>query len=192
VTISVQIAPANMGKAELQLGKKVIQAITRRVIREVAPAQLLKLRRRSVQLDIRYRFRFALGWAIRHRGWHTVEIYNRAKHAVFVENGRRRGKMPPIKAIETWLRYKSKNVVKSESKMGITVTRRGGRSPMKSKQIRSRAFLIARAIGRRGIKPRRVLTHKSTQAEIRAAFTKKLKLHYGTAMSIVYAKGAIR
>lgn len=52
------------------------------------------------------------------------------QYARFVHEGRRPGRMPPVRALETWAR------------------RHGGLSP----------FVVARAIARRGIRPRRFLT----------------------------------
>lgn len=57
-------------------------------------------------------------------------------HAPFVEYGRRPGKQPPVEAIIRWIAIKPIDT--------------GGRS------IRDVAFMIARAIGRRGLKPRPV------------------------------------
>ncbi len=67
---------------------------------------------------------------------HSVVI-TLADYWKYVENGRRAGsKMPPIGAIEQWISVKP-----------IIPEVRNGRTP----SVRSLAFLIARAIGRRGI-----------------------------------------
>ncbi len=67
---------------------------------------------------------------------HSVVI-TLADYWKYVENGRRAGsKMPPIGAIEEWIRVKP-----------VIPEVRNGRTP----SVRSLAFLIARAISRRGI-----------------------------------------
>lgn len=63
----------------------------------------------------------------------VAEVFNNLKYAAFVEYGRRSGKMPPIDAIEYWVRRK----------LGIT-----------AKESRQVAFQIARAIARNGTKPK--------------------------------------
>lgn len=71
------------------------------------------------------------------------ELVNPVPHAWFAEKGRRPGKMPPISAIELWVRRKA-GVSASES--------------------RSVAFLIARAIGRRGTRPGAQMLEKGWNA----------------------------
>lgn len=61
------------------------------------------------------------------------ELRSAASYAAPVEFGRKPGKMPPVDAIEYWVRRK----------LGITGDR----------EARSVAFVIARAIGRKGTQP---------------------------------------
>lgn len=74
------------------------------------------------------------GWGTKiERGQSAVKgiVANPVQHAIFAEKGRAPGKMPPIAPIELWVRRK----------LGVN-----------AKESRSVAFLIARAIGRRGTK----------------------------------------
>ena len=57
------------------------------------------------------------------------------RYALFADQGRGAGKMPPIKAIEQWIKEKP-----------LTIQRRGG----KKMSVRSLAFVIARKIGEKG------------------------------------------
>ena len=76
---------------------------------------------------------YEAGWTYRRSSKGAV-VFSPVKHASFVEGGRRRGaRMPPVSAIAAWMRLKG-----IEGGMG-------------------RAYVIARAISRRGIKPRPVL-----------------------------------
>ena len=66
-----------------------------------------------------------------------ARVFNQAPYAGVIEQGRRPGKFPPVTAIERW------------------VTRKLG---LKGAEARTAAFLIGRAIQRRGIRARRILT----------------------------------
>jgi hypothetical protein len=78
---------------------------------------------------------FKRGWRAKRVGM-RVEFYNAAKHARWVLEGRSPGaRPPPSDVIAAWLR------------------RRG----YSRKEASRMAFVVARAIGRRGIKPRPVL-----------------------------------
>lgn len=68
----------------------------------------------------------------------------------YVESGRRPGaKMPPVEPIEQWIKKKRIPIGAGRTK---TLVKRGRQAP-KAKQLRNMAFLIARSIGKRGIKP---------------------------------------
>lgn len=69
-------------------------------------------------------------------------VVNRADHAVFVENGRKPGRPPPSVALIPWV-----------GRVIGQVTGPDGRVI----SIPSMAFLVARAIGKRGIAPRPIL-----------------------------------
>lgn len=181
----VNIESRNFGKAEKELGRKVVNQVIRRTVQVGTIAVLVHLRQRSVALDIRHRYRFAMGWAAKAipRG---VVVYNRAKHAIFIEHGRRPGKQPPVAPILEWVRYRARPVVSTQRRGGITVVRRGGRSRLEN--ARSAAFLIARAIGRRGIKPRRVLTDPKTQAWVRRQYMDRLEREFWKASVAAFSK----
>lgn len=69
----------------------------------------------------------------------------------YVEYGRRPGKMPPVDAIEQWVRVKP-----------VVPDSRSGRIP-DTKQL---AYLIARKIGREGIEPKHYLTNTLYSEEV--------------------------
>ena len=70
-------------------------------------------------------------------------LSNSARHAIFVEIGRRPGKPPPVQAIIEWLIAKRFKPARG--------------SGDRDKQLRSVARLIARKIGRKGTKGRHVM-----------------------------------
>jgi hypothetical protein len=70
-------------------------------------------------------------------------LSNSARHAIFVELGRRPGRQPPVQAILEWMIAKRFRPARG--------------SGDRDKQLRSVARLIARKIGRKGTKGRHVL-----------------------------------
>lgn len=67
-----------------------------------------------------------------------------------VENGRKGGKMPPLSAIEEWIKIKP------------VVPRTSGKKVPSTKQL---AFLIARSIGEKGIKPKNLLSNALNESD---------------------------
>ena len=91
-------------------------------------------------------------------------LSNSARHAIFVEVGRRAGRQPPVKAIQDWV-----------------LVKRIARNPAKVRRI---AVAIARAIGRRGVRGRYVL--KRTMPSI----AKRLQLEMPKAMKAEFNRQA--
>lgn len=73
---------------------------------------------------------------------------NLADYYIYVENGRRAGKMPPIDKIERWI----------EVKPVLPTPSNNGRIPT----VRQLAYLISRKIGLEGIKPKPLLQQSIT------------------------------
>lgn len=100
-----------------------------------------------------------------YRGWRyefrdgEARVFNNAPHAVFVELGRRAGRPPPVDALLPWVR---------------AVLRLSGR------EARNAAFLIARAIGTRGLRPRLILTR--AMPEIERLVTRTVRRYYEAAL----------
>lgn len=81
-------------------------------------------------------------------------ISNDTPYAGVIEYGRRAGaRAPPVKVLEPWVRRK----------LGIPY-----------KQARSVAYLISRAIKRRGLRPRYVLTSRATSFKLERAFKEEV------------------
>lgn len=70
------------------------------------------------------------------------------RYAMAVERGRKPGKPPPYESLIPWVRLKLRET-RTSSKTGKT-----RRLKMADSDARSKAFLVARAIGKRGTKPR--------------------------------------
>jgi hypothetical protein len=129
-----------------RLGGAKMRAAVRKGMARAGKEAVRELQRRTAEIPIWDLGRMHAGWKAQQKNWNTVLVYNRARHTVFVERGRRPGaRPPPVDAILPWVR-------RHIQLDGQTRSRRG------SDPYRAVAFLIARAIGRRGIAPRPVLT----------------------------------
>jgi hypothetical protein len=73
-----------------------------------------------------------------------ARVYNQAPYAAVIEHGRRPGTFPPLKQIERW----------AQRRMGLT-----------PKEAKAAAYPIARAIARRGLQGRKVMTNVQPQIE---------------------------
>lgn len=82
-------------------------------------------------------------------------VANKARHAIFVEKGRRPGRMPPVEAIREWL-YATGTLSRPSASYGSARQRSRARIRRRM-HINIMALPIARAIGKRGIKARPVL-----------------------------------
>lgn len=122
--------------------------------------------------------RFAGGWKVKPTASpFVVHAYNDAPHAKFVEYGRRPGKPPPVSVIAAWVRIKlGRGSAKAE---GGVKRGAGGRFVKNPRDpdaaIRGLAFVIARAIGRRGLRGRFIrertmpsVRHQATMALLNA------------------------
>lgn len=85
-------------------------------------------------------------------------VFNRVGYSTFVHEGRRPGKPPPTAALIPWVRRRIVNdrlsQVRAAGKIkGIST--KASATKGEREEAKRVAFLIARAIGRRGTKPRR-------------------------------------
>lgn len=95
-----------------------------------------------------------------------------AMHGIFVEIGRRPGRMPPVSAIEEWVRVK---------RLAFRPKALRGRSKSAAKAreryVRTLAWLVARKIGRKGFRGRYPL--KRTMPDIRKYAMRETALQLG-------------
>ena len=134
------------------------KAAAARACQKTATWAVKTAKHRSRQLGAVASREFVDGWDKDHTHDGAV-VYNAAPHALFVEIGRRPGRMPPIGRIARWL--VQKRLVKlPKVKSALTISgaaRAAKRRRSRLAAARSMAFVIARAIGRRGIKGRHIL-----------------------------------
>jgi hypothetical protein len=124
--------------------RRVLAAVRREVL-TAGPALAATITRQGTQ---RRPAPVNLGTYI--RGWQAKEIdegavlFNDAPHAAIIEHGRRPGsRMPPVRVIAEWLEQKMRGSVK------------GRKSRLQ--QASRLAFVVARAIGRRGLPAHRIM-----------------------------------
>ena len=86
-------------------------------------------------------------------GW--VISVSLAEYWKYIEYGRRPGKMPPVSAIENWIKVKQI--------LPRPLTLKSGKSVVPT--IPQLSFLIARSIGQRGIPPRPLFKHSFEDAK---------------------------
>ena len=92
-------------------------------------------------------------------GKYKIQITG-AKHLINVDQGRKpNSKQPPIQAIEAWLKVKKFRV---GGKMKPAIAR--GKKAPTEKELKAKAYVIARAIGKRGVKPFPILNLGQTIA----------------------------
>lgn len=135
----------NTRKVLAEYGKEFVS-----VYRERLKSGRINTSKMSLSNSVRYRVQSGNTWI-------AVDI-SLLDYWRYVEYGRRPGKMPPISAIEEWIKIKP-----------ITPSAYGGK---KVPTTRSLAYLIARKIGLEGIKPRG--NFAGTQEALLRAFDKDL------------------
>jgi hypothetical protein len=127
--------------------KRVLARHVQIQLRATGRSAVAMLRRKSK--SVRWKGRYAEGW-VSAVSPGTLVVRNKEQHAIFVENGRRAGaRPPPVAAILEWVR----------DKLGPSAN----------------PFVVAQAIGRNGIRPRRAMTSPATQTELLALVEKRLQ-----------------
>ena len=166
--ITITSRPVNLGKFQKALGKET-KRIVMEVTREWGAQMVRELRYRTDILGAVHKRRLLRGWVAQRQTPTRMRVFNRAKHTVFVENGRRKGaKMPPEAPILRWVR--EKGMVGSSSRRRSKKTGKFLKGTVRQ-QEKAIAFLIRRSISRKGIKAKRILSDR----KFRSKMTSKLR-----------------
>lgn len=134
---------------------------------DVAYIGLAKAEARTDDLDFEYTGAYRTSWEVQ-RTKTGAKLVNLAPYAKVIEWGRRPGaKAPPPEVIQAWVRAK----LVSSGKVGDT-----------DKEVKSVAFLIGRAIKRRGIPAKLVLATADLDMRLvfRATLRKRLRKRTAT------------
>jgi hypothetical protein len=141
VSARFHVDAKDLGKWAAPLGKR-INTVVRAGLRKGGRAALPVLRDATARYPIKAFGHFMRGWRAETEG-NQLTLLNIVPYSIFVEKGRRPGaRQPPVMALIPWVR----------AILGAP-----------AKRERSVAFLVARAISRRGIAPRPVLTSPMTR-----------------------------
>ncbi len=134
-----RILAKDLGKFERKLKRKlpqVIRQLHEKTAREAVSILKEQTRKIRPHPPVTSR-RLILGWFVQRLPRLGIVIGNREDYAGYVEGGRRKGApMPPVSAIRKWVRLK----------FGYS-----------GAQARSTAFVIARSISKKGIKPKPIV-----------------------------------
>lgn len=146
MAVVIKVDMRNLGKFEKRLAGRLAPALAAAVTRAAAEIQT-DARSLALREKIYDRGRFYSGLRVVPKGQYALTIYNTAKHAVYVEAGRRPGaRMPPKAPILAW------------------VLRRG--------MPASAWWPVARKIAIKGIAPRKVVTQPTFQRRARATLNR--------------------
>lgn len=135
----VQLSPRELGPALRRLGADMDKACVR-AFQNAARYGATMVLQTSAKTIPRPRARgtYERSWVVTKLP-DGAALSNAAPHAVFVERGRKRGRLPPVKSILEWMQAKQ-------------LTKKLG--PHASRRV---AYLIAKKIGAKGVKGRYVL-----------------------------------
>lgn len=155
---TVKIAIKNWPSYVAQLGERAHRAVDRGILSGAHECvQLMQRRTEHAVPASENGAEGAFNTGNYRRRWRVAAIprgarlYNDAPYSSVIDAGRRAGKRPPAKEIARWARRR----------LGLD-----------EKEARAAGFLIARAIGKRGLRPRRVMSgalDEMTRIVVRAA-----------------------
>ena len=112
-----------------------------------------------------------------------LNIYANKDYWYYIENGRKKGKMPPTKALgEKWQAKNGINPANIIFDMTIEYNQKKGFTKRKVKKLpfkkaaKQFAFIVARAIGKNGVKPRPFVDKGSNPQNLKDLLTNISKL----------------
>lgn len=152
-SVAHKIDPGDLGKWAKQLGTRLRPAV-QRGLKAGGRRALVVLRDATRRYPIRDTGRFQRGWRAEMSSWDQLLLRNDAPYSLFVESGRRAGaRQPPVMALVPWV----------QRVLGVP-----------ERRARSVAFMVARAISRRGIPARPVLKSPMTLQHVAAVMRDEL------------------
>lgn len=149
LTRTVRIPVERFGKYFEAFGKAATRSMFTKSIPAASQSVRQLLETETIKRGIFYKKRFARGWRVR-KGMvsgMSATVYNKQPYAIVIEKGRRAGRRPPpSRVLIPWVM----------DKLGVS-----------AKDAPRVAFLVARAIGLRGIPARPILGNVGVQFRIR-------------------------
>lgn len=159
------IAVRDLGRFERRLGSAYPAAVRAAMWRGAKAAVMALASVPNQPFDLGG---YSSGWAALPTPTGVV-VRNRAPHAVFVEMGRRPGaRMPPASALAGW-------VIRHWGVSPVVRGSKGGRFRSNRDAVMDAAWMLARAIGRRGIAPRPLLMAPNMRDFVRGVVDENVK-----------------
>jgi len=145
---TIRIPVEKFGRYQKRFGQAVVRSMFTRSMPAASKAVQKLLEEETIKRGIFYKKRFARGWRIR-RGrvsGMSATVYNKQHYAIVIEKGRRAGRRPPPShVLIQWV----------QDKLGVS-----------ARAAPRVAFLVARAIGIRGIAARPILGNPAIMRKI--------------------------
>ena len=150
---TVRISPAQMGKLAAGLGQRA-NAVAQDSLAKAAKSAVKLARERTQDAGAVAFGKMFNGWQANVKTDHTALITNTQPYAVYVDRGRRAGsRMPPVEALIPWVRQVLQ--------------------PTESR-TRAVAFVVAKAIARRGIAARPIVSDAKFRDAVDDLLSKEL------------------
>lgn len=150
---SVRVPVARFGKFQKRWGAETVRSMFSRALPAASKEVQKLLEHETIKRGIYFKRRFARGWRVRlgRQTGLSATVYNKQYYAIVIEKGRRAGRRaPPTSALIEWVQVK----------LGVS-----------AREAPRVAFLVARAIGIKGIGARPILGNPVIQLRIRKTLT---------------------
>ncbi len=154
MTVYVLERLEDAGNWEKQFARELFRDV-KPTLRKAGKASLRPLRMRTISQDAVHKSKFGRSWRFQTPNKKTLIIYKQARnpknkffYGSVIEAGRRPGaRMPPPSHLEQWVQLKTPELV---AQWGV----------------KGAAFIVARSIGRKGIRPRPIMTASKMQRQM--------------------------
>lgn len=156
---TIRIPVAEFGRYYRKFSASTVKRMFERSMPAASKAVRDMLEEETIKRAIFFKKRFARGWRVRKGAVSgmSAQVYNKERYAIVIEKGRRKNKRPPPRAaLIPWV----------IAKLGVS-----------RRDAPRVAFLVARAIGRRGITARPVMTDPRMQIRIRKTLSGAVFVH---------------
>lgn len=158
----INITPAQLGPVMQAVGAAVAKAMDEAAFEAAQRGRSLIVSRiipmsRKMPVDTGF---YRQSWKAERLPGGGAILFSDAPYAAVIEHGRRVGQRPPpVNVIAAWVRRKMGRRLKREIRRRYAGQRlaAGDREAAIEREIQSTAFVIARAIGRRGLPPQWVM-----------------------------------
>lgn len=152
---TVFVKPGKLGVYQRKMALRTRTLVFKRSAKAIAPLVRAYLESESLRAKILYKGKFARGWRFEAAG-ESARVFNKTPYAIVIEMGRRADKRPPpSQVLVPWI----------AQKFGVSM-----------KEARQLSFVVARAIGRKGIMARPIIRNPRVAKRVQSMFTDRVVL----------------